>query len=433
MDKEKVRAFMESRKGHILLRVLFGIALGMVALSVVYSILVRAPEVPRGQFVGATTEIQSDRRSGVYTFLLVGRDTAGGGNTDTMVLVSFNSRTKQVNAMSLPRDTMVNVSWRNKKLNTVYNSCKGKDKENQVENGMAALKEHVGKLTGIVPDFYAMVEWEVVGQLVDAVGGVEFDVPYDMHYDDPEQDLHIHQDKGLRRLTGEDAMEVIRWRKNNGKYGSFQIGDAGRMEVQQAFLTAVMKECLQAKHLMNFGAFAEIFTKNVETDLSVGNLVWLAQKAMGIDMGQDVSFQTMPYTNYSRGTAYVLPVVDEMLAIINAGINPYEDDITPDDLEVIQRGSSGLYLTSGVFADESLGKGGGTPPKEEPKPEPKPEPEPEPKPEPTPEPEVQPEPIPEPQPEPTPEPEPQPEPVPEPAPEPEPEDITPVEQGENEL
>lgn len=425
MDNEKIRAFVDSRKGRILLRVLFGIAVTMVALSVVYSFLVRAPEVPHGQQVGANAELHSDRRSGMYTFLLVGRDTAGGGNTDTMVLVSFNSRSKQVSAMSLPRDTMVNVSWRNKKLNTVYNSCKGKEKETQVEKGMAALKEHVGKLTGIVPDFYAMVEWEVIGQLVDAVGGVEFDVPYDMHYDDPAQDLHIHQDKGQRRLTGEDAMEVIRWRKNNGKYGHFQIGDAGRMKIQQDFLTAVMRECLQAKHLMNFGAFAEIFTKNVETDLSVGNLVWLAQKAMGIDMGEDVSFCTMPYTNYSRGTAYVLPVVDEMLAIINNGMNPYEDDITPEDLEVIQRGNKGLYLTSGVFADESLGKGGGNPPKEEPKPEPKPEPEP------VPEPEPEPAPEPEPEPEPTPQPEPAPEPEPEPVPEPAPEETTPIEQGEN--
>ncbi|MBQ3135104.1 MAG: LCP family protein [Oscillospiraceae bacterium] len=427
MDNEKLLAFMQSRNGRILLRVLIGIAAVLVALSVVYSILVRAPRVPHGQQTGTAAELQSDRRSGVYTFLLVGRDTAGGGNTDTMVLVSFDSKKKQVNAMSLPRDTMVNVSWRNKKLNTVYNSCKGKDKQTQVENGMAALKEHVGKLTGVVPDFYAMVEWDVVGALVDAVGGVEFDVPYDMNYDDPAQDLHIHQDKGLRRLTGEDAMEVIRWRKNNGKYGNFQIGDAGRMKIQQDFLTAVMKECLQAKHLMNFTAFAEIFTENVETDLSVGNLVWLAQKALGINMGEDVSFCTMPYSNYSRGTAYVLPVVDELLAIINDGINPYEEDITSEDLEVIQRKANGtLYLTSGTFADASLGKSsGGSSTPQQPKPEP--EPAPEPAPEPEPEPEPTPEPAPEPEPEPIPEPAPEPEPTPEPAPE----ETTPIEQGEN--
>ncbi len=358
MSKGKRIAPRENGGKRGLLRVLIGVAVAIVVLSVLYSILVRAPQVPSsGVETGVATQTDKTRRSGVYTVLLVGRDTAGGGNTDTMVLVSFDSKKKEVHAISLPRDTMVNVSWRNKKLNTVYNSCKGKEKETQVEKGMSALKMHVGKLTGIVPDYFAMVEWEAVGQLVDAVGGVEFDVPYDMHYEDPAQDLYIHQDKGLRRLTGEDAMQVIRWRKNNGKGGDLQVGDAGRMKVQQAFLTAVMKECLQAKHLMNLGEFIEIFTENVETDLTVGNLMWLGQKAIGINVDEDVSFNTVPFTNYSRGTAYVLPVVDEMLAILNDGINPYKQDITVDDLEVIQRKSNGkLYLTNGTFEDASLGK-----------------------------------------------------------------------------
>ena len=56
---------------------------------------------------------------------------------------------------------------------------------------MTALKQEVNKLSGIYPDFYVLVEWKAVGELVDALGGVEFDVPYDMHYDDPEQDLYI--------------------------------------------------------------------------------------------------------------------------------------------------------------------------------------------------------------------------------------------------
>lgn len=432
MNKETFLTFSQSPKGRKCLRVLIIVAAVLLALAAAYSAFVRAPKVPQGQVSSAATEVQSDRRSGMYTFLIVGRDTGGGGNTDTMVLASFNAKTKQVKAMSLPRDTMVNVSWRNKKLNTVYNSCKGSEKETQVEKGMAALKEHVGKLTGIVPDFYAMVEWDVVGQLVDAVGGVEFDVPYDMHYDDPEQDLHIHQEKGQRRLTGEDAMEVIRWRKNNGKYGTFQIGDAGRMKIQQDFLTAVMKECLQAKHLMNFGAFAEIFIENVETDLSAGNMVWLAQKAMGIDMEEDVSFHTMPYTNYSRGTAYVLPVVDEMLAIINDGMNPYKDAIAAEHLEVIQRGNRGLYLTSGTFADPSLGSGGGTQPETGTTSAPVSQPAPEPEPEPVPEPEQEPTPEPTPEPEPEAEPQPEPESPSESEPVSEPEETTPVEQGENE-
>lgn len=301
-----------------------------------------------------TTTIATDsgRRSGVYTLLVAGKDTAGGGNTDTMILVSFDTKGKKVNAISLPRDTMVNVSWRTKKLNTVYNYHKGKDKDTQVENGMAALRSYVGKLTGIVPDYYVIVEWDAVGELVDALGGVTFNVPYTMDYDDPAQDLHIHQAKGERLLSGDDAMQVIRWRKNNSGKG---IGDAGRMEVQQSFLMAVARECLQVKHVTNIPAFAKIFRENVTTDLSLGNLVWLAEKAVGMNVEEDIRFYTMPYENYSRGTAYVLPKVPELLAILNDGINPYKRDIRSSDLETFYKNNGKLTLTSGTLADTSLG------------------------------------------------------------------------------
>lgn len=303
----------------------------------------------------STTTIASDsgRRSGVYTLLVAGKDTGGGGNTDTMILASFDTRAKKINAISLPRDTMVNVSWRTKKLNTVYNYHKGKDKDTQVENGMSGLRTYVGKLTGIIPDYYVVVEWDAVGELVDALGGVTFNVPYTMDYDDPAQDLHIHQAKGERLLSGEDAMQVIRWRKNNGGKG---IGDAGRMEIQQSFLMAVARECLQLKHVANIPAFAKIFQQNVTTDLSVGNLVWLAEKAVGMNVEEDIRFFTMPYDNYSRGTAYVLPRVPELLAVLNDGINPYKRDIVSSDLETFYKNNGTLTLTSGVLADGSLGK-----------------------------------------------------------------------------
>ena len=166
------------------------------------------------------------RKDDVYTFLLLGKDTGGGGNTDTMILVTYDVSNGTVDCLSIPRDTMINVSWTIKKINAVYAS----------KRGIEGLKEEVGHLTGIVPDFYVAVEWEAIGKIVEALGGVEFDVPYNMNYDDPYQNLHIHQKKGLRKLNGDDAMQVIRWRKNNKSDGGFEIGDTGRQQVQQDFL-----------------------------------------------------------------------------------------------------------------------------------------------------------------------------------------------------
>ena len=110
---------------------------------------------------------KSGRKEGVYTFLLVGQDTAGGGNTDTMMLITFDTVNKTINGMSLPRDTMINVDRKGSghRLNAVYNYNKGSDPDTQVQKGMAALKKEVGKLTGITPDFYVMVQWEAVGEI----------------------------------------------------------------------------------------------------------------------------------------------------------------------------------------------------------------------------------------------------------------------------
>ena len=97
---------------------------------------------------------KSGRKDGVYTFLLVGQDTGGGGNTDTMLLVTFDSVNKEVHGMSLPRDTMINSSHSGAghRLNAVYNYNKGSDPDTQMEKGITALKREVGKLTGIIPE-----------------------------------------------------------------------------------------------------------------------------------------------------------------------------------------------------------------------------------------------------------------------------------------
>ena len=151
-----------------------------------------------------------------------------------------------------------------------------------------------------------VVEWEAVGAIVEAIGGVYFDVPYNMDYHDQYQDLVIEQEKGYRKLNGDDAMQVIRWRKNdsNSPYGNPQIGDSGRMQIQQDFLKAVIKQLLQLKNVVNPGKLAEVFQENVETDLSFENILWFGKRAVfgGLSL-EDVSFMTMPWTGvyvYSR-------------------------------------------------------------------------------------------------------------------------------------
>ena len=98
--------------------------------------------------------------------------------------------------------------------------------------------------------------------LVDAIGGVEFDVPMRMYYTDPTQDLYIDLQPGLQTLDGEHAMQLVRFRKG------YATQDLQRTEVQRDFLQALAKQCLKVSNLSKIGSFAKIF-KDASAVLSI--------------------------------------------------------------------------------------------------------------------------------------------------------------------
>ena len=216
------------------------VALIALAVTVLWKALVAPPDVSHNLHPGGSvpvTETENGdepttaggRKDGYYTFLLLGKDTSSG-STDTIILVSYDVPNQQVNMMSIPRDTAVNVPWSIKKINSVYSAKESSG------GGLENLKQQVAYLTGVMPDFYVIIEWEAVGELVEALGGVEFDVPRNMNYDDPYQNLHIHLEKGVQVLNGEEAMGVIRYRHDNvradGVMPGYADGDLGRTKTQ---------------------------------------------------------------------------------------------------------------------------------------------------------------------------------------------------------
>lgn len=310
--------------------------------------------------------VSSDRKEDFYTFLVVGRDTYGGGNTDTIMLASYDIPNQQLSVMSIPRDTLVNVSWDIKKINSVYNMYGGGDE------GMEALKEEVSQLVGFIPDYTFVVEWEAVGKLVDAVGGVYFDVPRRMYYNDLSQNFKIDLQEGYQLIDGDKAMQLLRWRHNSDDNGNilnsgYANGDLGRIETQQAFLQAAIEQCLQnITDVKTITGIAQIFFENVTTELSVGNLAWFAQQAIfgnsegkKLDMNS-VTFLTMPWVaangvwsrTYNNHPSYVAPDVDEVVEVVNEHFNPYVEDLRKDELDIMYVNDDGtLGCTSGVLED----------------------------------------------------------------------------------
>ena len=354
------------------------IVLAAVLLAVVAwkSVFVK-PELPGGTKPdGTQTENGIDYGDGVqprvsgqrksedyYTVLILGRDTGGGGNTDTMLLASYDITNQKATVMSIPRDTMVNVPWDIKRINSVYNYYGGGEK------GIKALYKEISQLVGFEPDYQVIVEWEAVGKIVDAMGGVYFDVPRDMNYEDPYQDLSIHQTKGYRLLSGDDAMQVLRYRhdnRKNGKMLGYPDGDLGRIKTQQGLLKAMIEQLMSLKNITKVNEFIKVFNENVETDLSFQNMLWFAKQAfLGNSSGAkldtaQVKFVTMPNKNvscYSRTVgnmqSYVTPIASELLELVNSELSPFVEPSTMSDLDIMSVNSNGSVSSTTGHVEDS--------------------------------------------------------------------------------
>ena len=171
--------------------------------------------------------------------------------------------------------------------------------------------------------------------LIDRIGGVDFNVPVNMDYDDPAQDLHIHFEAGMRHLNGEDALRVVRWRKNNDGTG-YASADIGRISTQQAFLTAAAKKLLSPENITNVDALADIFHTYVKTDLTVGNLVWLGKETFSIGL-DNITFHTLPGNGsawYKGESVYALDPA-ATLTLVNEALNPYDEPLTAEQLDIL--------------------------------------------------------------------------------------------------
>ena len=257
------------------------------------------------------------RREYCYNILVSGLDDDNGGS-DTNILVRFDVPNKRIDLVSLPRDTLLHNDYRNNKLNFAY-----------AKGGTELLMSQIENLLGVPVDFYVTVNLKGFIALVDQIDGVDFDIPINMDYDDPYQDLHIHFTKGPRHLNGQEAMEVVRFRHNNDGTG-YGSEDIGRMSTQQDFLKAVAEQTLTLSNVDKVGTFAKIFQQYVDTDLSLGNLAWLGKEA--ISMGVDkISFSTLP--NEWR-SPYIYLDPDATLELVNQYLNPYVEDRTMEDLNI---------------------------------------------------------------------------------------------------
>lgn len=300
VKRHRLRGFL------LLLVVLLALSAALITL------LVRQPVNEQG--LGA-------RKDGFSTILLAGMD-GSDLRTDTLLLLSVDRAGKRASLVSVPRDTLVNGPYSVPKINGVYAVNGGG------EEGIEMLLQRVGECVGFVPDGYALIGLDAFVDLVDRMGGVVFDVPQDMFYDDPSQGLHIDLKAGEQTLDGTQAMGLVRFRKG------YNEADLRRVSVQRDFLHEAARQWIGPKLILKAPALLGWVRENVETDLSPSNLSWLALSLIQAG-GRIEAGGTLPghAADILGGSYYVLEP-EGVATLVNQTVNPYQRKITASDLSI---------------------------------------------------------------------------------------------------
>lgn len=188
---------------------------------------------------------------------------------DSIMIASYNPKNQTASLMSIPRDTYVGK----------------KDRKNATQNYIASYKinsvfrngtnipdaiNRINNLTGLQLENYVIIDTKALIKLVDAIGGVTFNVPIDMEYDDDSQNLHIYLEAGEQLIDGAKAEQLLRFRHNNdgSTYpSSYGQQDIGRMKTQREFIAATLKQTLRFENIFKIRSVMDIMSSDVKTNL----------------------------------------------------------------------------------------------------------------------------------------------------------------------
>ncbi len=234
--------------------------------------------------------------------------------SDTILVVSIEPATKDVNILSIPRDSKVYIA--------------GKDEPDKINHafaygGIRCSVRTIEESFGIKINHYLVVSNKALVDFIDAIGGLEIDVEKDMHYNDYSGKLHVNLNKGLQTLSGKQVEGYVRFRKD-------ALGDLGRIKRQQNFYHALSNALKQPAVLVKLPDAIKIASKSIKTDMSFYELSQYALFAKSID-NSDIQAATLPGEPSETGIiSYWIVDYDKTQALINSFIYR-EGKATPED------------------------------------------------------------------------------------------------------
>jgi polyisoprenyl-teichoic acid--peptidoglycan teichoic acid transferase len=226
---------------------------------------------------------------------IAGSSNDNAKRTDTILVMNYNPKLEEVNVISIPRDTLIVMNEKYKKINEAH-----------VIGGPAYLIDAVEKLLDIKVNYYGKIDYAGFRKMIDTIGPIEVKINNKMDYDDPTQNLHIHFKKGeIVQLDGKKAEEFFRWRKNNDGTG-LSDGDLGRIENQHLFISKVAEKFKSPSIIPKIPSILSVIPSYAESNMSAEDIIKYGYLFSKIDKSK-IRFSTIKGdAQYISGISYLI-------------------------------------------------------------------------------------------------------------------------------
>ena len=273
--------------------------------------------LPLGTAITVESLDKEDGSVGMINFLVLGVD-EDQTRSDTIMLFCYDGYSNRVNVLSFPRDTMVETGGYRQKLNAamgvgIQRVKSGKDKEQEEE-----VIRQIKTMTGLPIHYFLTVNFKGFKEIIDALGGVDFNVPYNMNYDDPVQNLHIHLEAGPQHLDGQAAHDFVRFRHNNNGSapGEYVMGDEGRIYWQQRFMKELIRQKATPQLFTKITDVFEVVNKNVRTNYTLQDLLKHIDILQQIDVTRIGTHKLPGEAQYVGGVSWYIQDEEETAKLI---------------------------------------------------------------------------------------------------------------------
>jgi len=224
-------------------------------------------------------------------FLLLGLDSrkeTGSLNTDVMMVAALNPNTKTATVVTIPRDSLLGLDgYKREKANAYYagflryaqttEKLKGEDAKQYAREKTREMYE---KFFGVDLDYTAVINFQGFADVVDALGGIDVYVDQDMRYVDHADGTNINLKKGEQTLTGQQALDFVRYRKSND--GTRQSSDFERNDRQSRVLGAILDKLKSLDGVARLGNVIAAVGGNMRTDIPEAQIQNLMKTYFGL-------------------------------------------------------------------------------------------------------------------------------------------------------